>query len=240
MCVLLLVIFTAEQDVHISDTRTASRHQQYVCDVCDKTFSFQSRMERHMRTHTNERPFVCEICQRSFKELGKLKEHRLSHSGDLPHTCDICSKKFIYLSLLKTHMRSHTGERPFTCEVCKRRFAGSKHLSQHMLRHTRRRFPCQLCSKNFVRSDTLKTHMLTHMEDDLQDLKQEPHDVDSITGKADETHSSAMHQTREKLKLQWYVHLFFQCLSLQRDNLFGRICLGDYLSGCLCCLGSNF
>eukprot|EP00042_Codosiga_hollandica_P054511 m.739229 g.739229 ORF g.739229 m.739229 type:complete len:800 (+) comp58918_c0_seq18:999-3398(+) len=49
------------------------------CPTCGKLFSCQSKIDRHMVSHTQERPFSCELCGLGFSQRGSLQRH-LTHT----------------------------------------------------------------------------------------------------------------------------------------------------------------
>ena len=50
-----------------------------------------------MRRHKGERPFQCAHCNRGFTEQWALKKHLRLHTGEKPYSCDVCGKTFAEL-----------------------------------------------------------------------------------------------------------------------------------------------
>lgn len=53
----------------------------YSCNLCDKTFKTQIRLNNHKTIHSGLKPHQCEICMRQFREKGTLREHLRIHTG---------------------------------------------------------------------------------------------------------------------------------------------------------------
>lgn len=49
------------------------------CQYCGKDFPNNSRLERHIRSHTGERPFSCSVCGNRFKQKCHLTVHARRH-----------------------------------------------------------------------------------------------------------------------------------------------------------------
>lgn len=76
----------------------------YVCNLCDKTFSKQSSLARHKYEHSGQRPYKCEECPRAFKHKHHLTEHKRLHTGEKPFQCIKCLKRFSHSGSYSQHM----------------------------------------------------------------------------------------------------------------------------------------
>src|SRR5689334_6863851 len=111
-----------------------------VCYFCQKTFSWVTNLEKHLRTHTKERPYSCNVCLKEFSTTGELKRHKIIHltkqerekyKSKFKQDCSFCHKQFITASQLKIHIWSHTKEKLFTCGICRRGFNNPANLCKH-------------------------------------------------------------------------------------------------------------
>ncbi|MGH0147329.1 UNVERIFIED_CONTAM: hypothetical protein FKN15_032486 [Acipenser sinensis] len=58
----------------------------HACNICGKSFPFQSSLSQHMRKHTGDKPYKCPYCDHRASQKGNLKIHIRSHKmGTLSH-----------------------------------------------------------------------------------------------------------------------------------------------------------
>lgn len=53
------------------------------CKVCDKNFTKQFSLNRHMALHTGERPHKCSVCRKAFIQKTDMERHETTHSDIL-------------------------------------------------------------------------------------------------------------------------------------------------------------
>uniref|UniRef100_A0A8D2GMT6 Uncharacterized protein n=1 Tax=Urocitellus parryii TaxID=9999 RepID=A0A8D2GMT6_UROPR len=152
---------TNQNVVRLQRNKTGER--VFKCDICSKTFKYNSDLRRHHRRHTGEKPYECSWCGRAFTHSASLILHRRVHTGSKPFKCEDCGKTFGLNSYLILHRRIHTGERPFGCSECGKAFSRSSSLIQHRVIHTGEKpHKCEECGKAFSQSPQLTQHQRIH------------------------------------------------------------------------------
>eukprot|EP00731_Ephydatia_muelleri_P011738 Em0006g632a len=133
----------------------------YPCEHCNKSFRWQSSLQRHKLTHSGERPYVCPECAKSFAQKSHLQKHVRTHNKSL-HRCSICQRTFPEQRVLDQHVhRRHQGEQPYPCLECDKSFNWLSDLQRHIRVHTGERpYRCSACTLTFSQ----KTHLLKHKQ----------------------------------------------------------------------------
>lgn len=155
------------------------------CNVCEKKFSSNFSLTRHLLLHTGERPFVCPVCDFGFIQKSDLSRHVAIHSDAADFKCNICPKTFKTKKNLQCHQRSHSKLRPFKCQICPKDFKHRRLLNYHNTLHAQNSlFECDQCGKFFKAKKTMAIHQKEHLVDfkpRIIKVKQEPTEhVDSL------------------------------------------------------------
>ncbi|XP_061397840.1 zinc finger protein 709-like [Musca vetustissima] len=112
-------------------------------------------------TAATDQDFLCDICSKTFSNKYSLKMHIQRHTGDILK-CSYCEKEFVTAKDLRIHIRFHTREFPFKCEQCSQTFAIKTHYDQHRKKHEGVRYRCQVCDKEFGHMFSLRQHSFKH------------------------------------------------------------------------------
>ncbi|XP_048472414.1 zinc finger protein 239-like [Rhincodon typus] len=73
-------------------------------------FPNSSTLHKHHCLHTGERQFICKVCNKSFSQSSYIIFHQCTHTREKPFTCVMCDKSFSSLLELRTYQHIHTAE----------------------------------------------------------------------------------------------------------------------------------
>lgn len=129
------------------------------CGICNKDFTHNYTLIRHLRIHSDVKSFECQECGKTFRQLSTLTQHQAIHSIERPFVCDLCDSSFNRISTLISHKKIHTENKPYKCEYCEKSFHQKGNLKNHMFIHTNARpYMCDLCKRGFNQMSNLVCH----------------------------------------------------------------------------------
>ena len=155
------------QDNPQGSIRLYTEHNdQFVCDLCKKSFDQRRYVTRHIRKiHKATRgQHQCPICERYMMQKSDLKRHLATHTDTKEHMCPVCSKTFTRKDSMLVHKRQHSNDYTFKCDLCGRGFHSRVSLESHTRIHTGDRpFSCPTCASTFRQKGDLTRHLQSHM-----------------------------------------------------------------------------
>ncbi|XP_077440665.1 uncharacterized protein LOC144062814 [Vanacampus margaritifer] len=150
-----------ERDAH----RLQHRPPDLTCTECSQTFSSQTRLLRHLQTHTLEGAelrYRCRFCEQTFSGVTLLRIHQRSHTP-LSFQCDKCNKMYATLTGLQSHQATHNADSRLLCSQCGKCFKTRDGLEGHLRTHSGERpYRCSYCSKDFTALAGLNVHVRQH------------------------------------------------------------------------------
>ncbi|CAL4235503.1 unnamed protein product [Meganyctiphanes norvegica] len=152
-----------EEPVLIQDVGVSVK-QEWESNQCDKSFTSNSLLIGHNRTHTGETPYHCNQCDKNFSQNATLTVHQRTHSGEKPYKCNQCEKGFSRKDNLIVHQSIHSGEKPYQCNQCDKAFSRNNSCIVHQRTHSGEKpYQCNQCDKAFSqKGDIKKTSAVPH------------------------------------------------------------------------------
>ena len=134
----------------------------YLCPICNKTFTSENQLEKHQRFHV-QKCFSCNICHEIFEKKWLYDQHLSEKHGQQleKSSCPECNKEFSPPHLLLAHIQSHhKKDNQFRCFVCSLNFNKKHNLLTHLASwHPQEKFPyCPVCMDIFSDKKALETH----------------------------------------------------------------------------------
>jgi len=161
-----------------------SKHDRKMCSRCDMLFENNELLKSHMQEHNNGPSDPCPHCNKTFSNDGNLIRHIRSH--DRRRSCTECSKTFFSEDAYKKHLERHSkrsekvstsnskvlsanddAENLFVCNECGKKFRTKNILLYHMCSHVQKPYGCCNCGSKFKHSTSLQNHIASHPIEDV-------------------------------------------------------------------------
>ncbi|XP_067661674.1 zinc finger protein 62 homolog [Haliotis asinina] len=166
----------------------------HTCHKCNKTFSRELYLQKHLQRHNDDRPHHCEECGKSFRSASYLAQHQQIHTGEKSYQCQLCGQEFIFANSLRRHLKTHTDLGPNTqglvrkkkkkksyrpvseisqenvsqlnCTLCGYTFKTVSQVEEHLKTHSGENpiFECNVCKKEFNSHRSLWRHKHSHVD----------------------------------------------------------------------------
>lgn len=145
----------------------------HICTICSKSFSKNSKLQEHLKTHTKMRLYPCKICKRKFTTEVLLTRHEIIHSDiitqikiETKHRCIICNSNFKDKPELEDHMREYKSkleEEAMNCQYCDKPYNKLSNLIRHLKTHEENKTHlCNVCNRTFAMGQDLIDHLNRH------------------------------------------------------------------------------
>ena len=118
----------------------ADEENQIQCMFCDKPFSTDSNLKRHVKSaHEVEKKLKCERCDYSTYRKDNLERHLIMAHTDSTEgrlfECELCGINMKRKDNLKEHTKICTGKKKYMCEKCSKVSKTKNALWMHMKRY---------------------------------------------------------------------------------------------------------
>ena len=101
---------------------------QFTCDICESTFKYKHRYERHMNYHSDQ-SLTCKECKQMFTTKSKLITHNREIHLKEKFKCEFCQQEFILKGSFLSHKKLHLDIK-YDCEECESQFTTRPNLER--------------------------------------------------------------------------------------------------------------
>lgn len=141
------------------------QHNNYVCNLCGRSFQYRNNYKRHKDSHMQVRNFVCEHCGACFYRKHALHDHQIAtHNDKKNFVCNECGDNFKLKSILTRHMKNHSETKKYVCH-CKRLFKFASNLHRHQVNIHNQVYSNSFKIKRFV-EDNSRSSPITVMNEE--------------------------------------------------------------------------
>ncbi|XP_046371412.2 zinc finger protein 62 homolog [Haliotis rufescens] len=134
----------------------------HTCHMCNKTFSRELYLQKHLQRHNTDRPHHCNDCGKSFRSASYLAQHQQIHTGEKSYQCQLCEQEFIFANSLRRHLKTHTDLGPNTQGLVRKKKKKSYRPVSEISQENVSQLNCTLCGYAFRTVSQVEEHLKTH------------------------------------------------------------------------------
>lgn len=156
---------------------------RYICPICSKSLADKSTLTLHLRLHTGKKLKHCSLCNRGFSKQSHLNRHMNSHNKKV-YTCDYCDETFDTYQARRIHASTKHGDKKKSAassnSVVKRKQPSSTLVSDIATKSTKLvdgmykmwqrsktfKCTCNICESSFEKISDLRKHLMQHADDE--------------------------------------------------------------------------
>ena len=135
--------------------------QELQCKSCKMTYSYRSKLRRHIRQVHINAEVNCDNCGEPCKNSASLSYHIRTKHTHRNNECPTCHAKFRSPSDVKDHINIyHEKAKTFVCDhdECGKTFNTLSGLINHKYFHGKDRFFCKCCKRGFKTASNMDRH----------------------------------------------------------------------------------
>lgn len=146
-------------------TESEKPKKEYLCEICNKSFTSSYNLKYHLAHHYNLKNFICDQCPNAYNTQSDLNQHKRTHDKVRgAYTCMDCGEFFDIQYKFDAHMKNihFKLNRINECTICNRVLSSPWHLKEHQkAKHSSeiKVFPCLECDKILKTKFSLKIHV---------------------------------------------------------------------------------
>ena len=141
-----------------------------MCDqqIVEPSNNYLSQNSETAETNLDNLHFKCKVCNKVFTKNSSLKRHLNTHNvlKDL-YNCTYCEEKFSRKDNFERHVKLHIEKKidQYNCTYCEEKFSRKDNFDRHVTAHKENdqlMFICTYCELKFSRKDNFERHVNSH------------------------------------------------------------------------------
>ena len=106
---------------------------KFQCSQCDKLFSHNKGVHRHIRSVHEGVKYACNQCDKQFTDQANLTKHIQSVHEGVKYACNQCDHQATRQDNLTRHIKSEHEGVKYACNQCDKQYTQKQNLKAHIL-----------------------------------------------------------------------------------------------------------